>query len=234
MPQTEVTEHESPQRRRRSLSAAWLLAGVALALAAVLGGCSDDSSSSSSAEPSRDATSSTVADDPASTDTTTEPHPAADATAEQGSGGSTPVSAVEADVIRRYLAFWEARHSANTGIPDPASPALVESATGEQLGVVTRETQRNLDQGLTFQERSGPAAIQRVRVVEVDGDRAQVQECVVDDELLVDRNTGAVVDDSIETHSVVGALERVGGEWRVSSVRLVQQWEGVAGCALAS
>jgi hypothetical protein len=234
MPPMEDTEHESPRRRRRSPSAAWLLASVVLALAAVLGGCTDESSSTSSAEPSRNATSSTVADDPASTDTATEPDPAADVTAERGSGGSTPVSAVEAEVVRRYLAFWEARRSANTGIPDPAAPALAESATGEQLGVVTRETQRNLDQGLTFQDRSGPAAIQRVRVVEVDGDRAQVQECVVDDELLVDRETGAVVDDSIETHSVVGDLERVVGEWRVSSVRLVQQWEGVAGCALVS
>jgi hypothetical protein len=231
---TEVIEHESPRRRRRSPSAQWLLAAVALALAPVLGGCSDDSSSTSSTAPSRDATSSTVADNPASADSAGEPDAAADITGERGSGNSTPVSAAEAEVIRRYLAFWEARRSANTGIPDPASPALVESATGEQLLVVTRETQRNLDQGLTLQRRSGPAGIRRVRVVEVDGQRAQVQECVVDDELLVDRDTGAVVDDSIETHSVVGDLERVGGEWRVSSVRLVQQWEGVAGCALVS
>ncbi|HRW42149.1 MAG TPA: hypothetical protein P5193_11430, partial [Microthrixaceae bacterium] len=66
------------------------------------------------------------------------------------------------------------------------------------------------------------------------GDRAVVQECVVDDGLVVSRDTGEVVDDSVSTHNVQAEMLRVDGVWKVSEARLLQQFEGVAGCALAS
>jgi hypothetical protein len=61
-----------------------------------------------------------------------------------------------------------------------------------------------------------------------------VLECVVDDALVIRRATGAVTDDTVATHNVLADLERIDGAWRVSAVRLVQRWEGVAGCALVS
>ena len=68
-------------------------------------------------------------------------------------------------------------------------------------------------------------------VIEVGGDRAVVQECVVDDQVVVRRDSGAVVNDAVASHNVRGELKRVGGVWRVSEARLIQRWEGVAGCA---
>ena len=112
-------------------------------------------------------------------------------------------------------------------------PALRDFATGAQLDAVVAETQANLEQGLALRQADDPLDYQRVDVIEIEGDRAVVQECVVDDLVVVRRDTGAVVNDAIATHNVRGELLKVDGVWRVSQARLVQRWEGVAGCAAA-
>ena len=92
----------------------------------------------------------------------------------------------------------------------------------------------NLDQGIAFRQRKDPANFRRVKVASLNGDSATVQECFVDDGLVVRRADGAVVNDTIATHSVKGEMVRVDGRWRLAKAELVQRWEGVAGCARAS
>ena len=96
------------------------------------------------------------------------------------------------------------------------------------------ETRANLEQGLAFRPAEDPVDIQRVTVLEVQGDHAVVQECVVTDGVIFRRDTGEVVDGDVYTQNIRGELQRIDGVWRVSSARLIQQWEGVAGCAHAS
>lgn len=147
----------------------------------------------------------------------------------------TGADSAEQEVIDRYLGYWAARLEANSGVPDPAHPGLAEFATGAQLEAAMSEAQSNLEAGLAYRQREDPAAIQRVEVVSIEGDVAVVQECYVDDGLVVRQDTGEVVDDDISTHNVRGDLVREdGGPWRVSAVRAIQVWEGVAGCALVS
>jgi len=138
------------------------------------------------------------------------------------------------EIIDNYLAYWEARFEANTGTPDPTDPALARFATGAQLEAVIAETKKNLDEGRAFRAASEPRNFRRVVVVSVEGDRAEVQECFVDDGQVIERATGRVLNDAVSTQSVLGTLRRVDGQWRVSGSDLVQRWEGVAGCALAS
>ena len=95
-------------------------------------------------------------------------------------------------------------------------------------------TQANLDEGRAFREAAQPVNYREVTVSSVDGDRAEVQECVVDDRLVVVRATGEVINDEVATHNVRATLRLVDGVWKVSATSLVQIWEGVAGCALAS
>lgn len=140
----------------------------------------------------------------------------------------------EQEVINRYVGYWDARFRANSGTPNPDDPALAEYATGAQLDAVIAETRKNLDDGRAFQPRKNPANIRRVKVISLTGDQAVVQECFVDDGLVVRRDTGAVVNDTIATHNVRGELTRVDGAWRVSRAQLIQRWEGIAGCALDS
>lgn len=145
--------------------------------------------------------------------------------------GTTPA---EQEVIDQYVGYWQARYEANHGTPDPASPALRRYATGPQLQMVIVETKKNLEAGLSFENPKHPRSFRRIVVESIDGDHAVVQECVVDDGVVVRRNTGAVVNDDVGTHSVRAKLTRIDGSWRVAKARLIQHWEGVAGCALAS
>ncbi|MCB0978785.1 MAG: hypothetical protein KDB02_15130, partial [Acidimicrobiales bacterium] len=99
---------------------------------------------------------------------------------------------------------------------------------------VITETRGNLEGGFALQHRDDRNGFQQVTVLSVEGDTAVVQECFVDDDLIVRRDTGEVVNDAIATHNVRGEMNRVDGAWRVSEARLIQRWEGVAGCAAGS
>ena len=196
-------------------------------LVVLLAACGDDDgpeTSGTTTEAPATSTTSTAA----ATSTTT------DDDGDGQSGTTAPGTSEEQEVVDRYVAYWDARFAANSGTPDPDDPALREYATGEQLDAVVAETRGNLEQGLAFRRADDPHDIQWVTVVEIDGDHAVVQECVVSDGVVVERDTGEVVNDDVATHNVRGELERVDGVWRVSAARLVQRWEGVAGCALDS
>ena len=198
---------------------------LAVLLCSVAVGCSDDDAtpSTSTAEAQR-ASTTTDATSSTSTTTTTTTAPAAPAPSDQ---------TAEEEIVARYIGYWDARLAANSGTPDPDAPALRDFATGAQLDTVIAETGANLDQGLALRRPDDPVGFQQVRVIEIDGDRAVVQECVVDDLVVVRRDGGAIVNDAIATHNVRGELVKVDGVWRVSEARLVQRWEGVAGCAAA-
>lgn len=209
-------------------SSAPVLALPALVLAIVLSSCSDDQpASSSSSAPVESTTTSAERDaTPSSTTAQTSPTTTVDAAA----AGATEKD----EVIARYIGYWDARRAANDGTPDPSDPGLPEFATGPQLEAVISETRANLERGVAFRPAATPAGIQRVTVIELSGDRAVVQECVVSDGVVVRRDTGEVIDDSVSTHNARGTLARIDGVWKVSSAEIVQRWEGVAGCALAS
>ncbi len=186
-------------------------------------------------------------DSVATTTTTQVPAASADRPTELSTEGSTatsiaPTSAPpstndassELEVIERYVGYWDARFAANTGVPNPNHPGLSEYATGAQLDAVTAETQGNLEAGRSFEPRPEPANVRDVTIISIGDGEAIVQECFVDDGLVMATATGEVINDTIATHSVRGVLHIVDGSWRVTSTSLVQRWEGVAGCALAS
>lgn len=222
------------QKRRQWWTQRWAAVLVVGVLAGGCGGGDDrtDPPPSTSNAPdgtnsSPQSTTGSTSTTPSSTTSTTSVPP--------DTSGPTGADAAEQEVIDRYLGYWAARLEANSGVPDPAHPGLAEFATGAQLEAAMSEAQSNLEAGLAYRQREDPAAIQRVEVVSIEGDVAVVQECYVDDGLVVRQDTGEVVDDDISTHNVRGDLVReAGGPWRVSAVRAIQVWEGVAGCALVS
>lgn len=223
-----MSVHVSRNFRHWRLGRSMLAVLIAASLATSCGG--DDDPPAASGEPTstiRDTT-----DGSSSTAGTGSTTPTTSTTNVTSTTG--PASSPEQEVIDRYVAYWEARFAANSGTPNPDDPALREYATGAQLDAVVAETQSNLDNGLALRRRDDPANIRRVTVVSIEGDHAVVQECFVDDGLVVRRDTGEAVNDTIATHNVRGELGRVDGAWRVAEARLIQRWEGVAGCAAAS
>ena len=204
--------------------------GGLIALAVLLGigtlGCSGDDGATPSTSTSEGRRSSTTTE-------TTGPASTTESTTTT-SGSTPPGESTEEEIVARYIAYWDARFAANSGTPNPDDPALRDFATGAQLDAVIAETRANLENGLAFRPAANPSDIQRVDVIQLEGDHAVVQECVVTDGVIYRRDTGEVVDGEVYTQNVRGELQRVDGVWRVSSARLVQQWEGVAGCAHAS
>jgi len=151
-------------------------------------------------------------------------------------GTSTTSSVTEgpaAEIVARYKMFWQVRFEANQPPPNPDLPGLADYATGQQLDKVRTETRDNLQQGLAVRHGPSSGARSSVKVLDVAGDEATVQECVVDDGVRYRFSSGEVVDDSVSTHSVRATMERVDGAWKLAAARLLQEWKGVAGCALS-
>lgn len=211
-------------RRSQTRQRAVVLVLSSLALVASCGGDSPESAAGSGTTTSVDSTTTTTSVD---TTTTTSSVPRTSTTIDRATNP-------EEEVIDRYVGFWVARLEANSGTPDPSDPALAEFATDEQLDRVIAETQRTLDEGLAFEAPDDPADIQSVTVVSIDGDTAVVQECFVDDTVVIRRDTGEIVDDSVRTQNIRGTLRLIDGNWKVSRAELLQESEGVSGCALAS
>ncbi len=210
--------------KRRSRSR---LVTLALGLSLLAVACTDDDPNTASSTTGSDRSSTTTSATASSTTTT-------DATISSTTSTTSTGQVVEEEIVARYIGYWNARFAANSGTPNPDDPALRDFATGAQLDAVIAETRANLDQGLAFRRATSPANVQRVEVVQVDGDQAVVQECVVSDGVIIRRDTGEVINDDVSTHNVRGELTRVDGVWRVSAAQLVQRWDGVAGCASGS
>ena len=169
----------------------------------------------------------------ASTTSTTDRPSSTTQTGDTSTSTSAPADDVEALVADRYLEFWDARFEANTDPVDPDNPRLRDLATGEQLANVIDETQRRKDAGLAFREADDSVKERRVRVVNVEGDVATLQDCATNDDVVYRVATGEVVDDSVVTRNISAEMRLVDGQWRLAGAQELQKWEGVAGCALS-
>lgn len=141
---------------------------------------------------------------------------------------------MEAEIVDRYLAFWDARFEANTEPVNPDDPRLADLATGPQLDNVREETKQRADAGLALRRPEDTVTERRPRIIEVEGDVATIQDCAINDSIVYRVATGEVLDDSVVTRSVSATMRLVDGQWRLEATRELQKWEGVAGCALAS
>lgn len=141
---------------------------------------------------------------------------------------------LQQEIVDRYEGFWTVRLRANQSPVNPDAPTLAEYATGAQLDNVRGETQQRLDDGLALRAPDESVTDHRVRVVSVTGESAQLQDCFVNDGVVYRVATGEVVDDAIVTRNVTASMVLVDGVWKLESATVIQEWEGVAGCALDS
>ena len=63
--------------------------------------------------------------------------------------------------------------------------------------------------------------------------KRQLQDCATNDGIVYRVATGQVIDDSVVTRSVSATMRRVDGTWKLAEARVLQEWKGVAGCALS-
>lgn len=180
----------------------------------------------STSAPIDDPTSTAAPSTPATPDPTATVEPTVEPTIE-----TAPIELVLADRVRELFAIREAANDAPA--PDPDDPAMATVATGEALQALVDETARRLDDGLAI--RAGEAGLADIRVgfIEAAATTASVSVCSVDDGVIYRVDTGEVLNDAVATHNYQVDLELVDGVWLTNRVVRLQQWEGVAGCALA-
>jgi len=211
-----------------------MIASVALA-ACSSGG--DDALATSSSSTSSVETESTAS--PTTAESTTVPTSAAPVSTEAEEAPTTepatePESAIEEVLADQIRGYFDARAAANAApAPNPDDPRLAEFAVGEELAAVVANTQGRLDAGQAI--RSGDAGLADIRVgfVDAGASGASAAACAVDDGVIYDLATDAVFNDDVVTHTYQIDLELHDGVWKVSRIVRVQQWEGVAGCALS-
>lgn len=211
-----------PHHHRTASSPIRRTALVVAVACLVIGSCSGDDDDAIP-DPS---SSSTTSSSSTSTSSTTE--------ADETSSTTTAPDDVQALVTARYLEFWDARFEANTEPVDPDSARLRDLATGDQLTNVVAETQQRKDSGLALRAADDPVKERRVRLVDVQGDTATIQDCATNDDVVYRVATGEVLDDSVVTRNISAEMRLVDGQWRLAAAQELQKWEGVAGCALSS
>lgn len=211
-----------PHHHRTASSPIRRAALVVAVACLVVGSCSGDDDD---AIPDPSSSSTTLASS-TSTSSTTEP--------DETSPTTTAPDDVQALVTARYLEFWDARFEANTEPVDPDSARLRDLATGDQLTNVVAETQQRKDSGLALRAAEDPVKERRVRLVDVQGDTATIQDCATNDDVVYRVATGEVLDDSVVTRNISAEMRLVDGQWRLAAAQELQKWEGVAGCALSS
>jgi len=186
----------------------WRTLTLLLVAALALGACSDDDPDGSA---SRGESTSTTR---RSTTTTT----------------VEPSEALEEEVEAAYVASSRAFIDA-AAIPDPNFPALAATHTGPML-----EQRRGVLLGLQADGRViryPPNSQYRIEVsdIEIDGDVARLDVCVVDDGETVVATSGEVVAHGLFTVQSRAAMRRVDGTWRLAERVEEGESEGIAGCA---
>jgi hypothetical protein len=139
----------------------------------------------------------------------------------------------QADVVARYRMFWQVRFEANREPVNPDDPRFAEYATGQQLANVVKETRERRDNGLAIRRPEPSITERRVKVTQIDGDTATLQDCSTNDGIVYRVAGGEVVDNAVVTYSVLATMRRVDGTWKLDHTNIIQKWEGVAGCALS-
>lgn len=141
----------------------------------------------------------------------------------------------EQKVVESVEGLFKARDDAGA-IPDPGYPLLAVYATGALLQADVGDVQRLKDKGLAVELPANSITEERVKVVAINGDLAQVEVCSIDDSIIVHAGSrepayeyppGFAV-----THLYALEMVRQFDSWKVAGLTRQQRWEGVAGCAV--
>jgi hypothetical protein len=145
------------------------------------------------------------------------------------STSSIQPSAEQDAILAAYKGYWDTWLAANDP-PNPDHPDLERYATGSAYSRAVEATRKHRDLGQRFRLPEGARYSHNPIDVLVDGDRAEVRDCSVDDGLIVDSSTGAVLNDAVNTRLIKAELVREGDQWKLHDAAVISEWEGVSGC----
>lgn len=188
-----------------------LIALAGILLAVVFTGCTNsDDKASSPITTHRSEVSSTTSTTTDTTDTTTE------MTDEQA-------------IIAAVDGYWRSYLVAGNP-PDPSHPIIDEYTTGDaKVRMVDRLSELQIA-NQALRAPSPSILTSTVAVLSIEGETANVADCVVDDTQLVQLPSGQVLDDEVGTVMFSLTLQRVDGSWKVAIKSVAKKWEGQTQC----
>lgn len=193
------------------------VATLSIALVLMAGSCGDPDSIS--APP--------TSEPPSSSMTTTSAVSSSSTTA-------TSLVPLDAIVFTSYKSALDAFNHALADPPNPDDPLLAQTMVDPMLGQAMKLAGEW--RGFGQAGKAPPDSVRRITLIssDVDGDRATIEACSVDDGIVYEPATGTVLNDKVTTAHDRATLTLVDGIWKLATREQVEKWEGVAGCALDS
>jgi hypothetical protein len=130
-----------------------------------------------------------------------------------------------------YLDYYEAFFVAAAEPVNPQLPALQRLMMGDQKRVVTRNLEDMRARGHATRLPPGSKRGQDPRVVELQADGSvEVTSCEVDDSIVYEVDTGAVVNDDAVTNVISATLIEESGQWKVTFSERTETSPGIVEC----
>ncbi len=115
--------------------------------------------------------------------------------------------------------------------PNSEDPDLRRYLTGDLLGRYQADIARQAKEAVVVRAPRNSVTKYTIEQVRVDGDTATLQECSVNDLVVVSKRTGKVLNDEVKTRELKTVAKKVNGQWKLSMRSTSREWQGVAGCA---
>jgi hypothetical protein len=144
---------------------------------------------------------------------------------------TTPEQAAEA-AVRQVAEAWSRAATRLAASPDPTDAALSRYLTGDFLSGTVQSQQDRARKHLTSRPANPDRHLYRIDSISIHGENAVLNECVVNDFVLLDAKTGKILDDSVATRNVQTSAKRISAIWKLSERTTLKEWNGVAGCAV--
>lgn len=123
-------------------------------------------------------------------------------------------------------------------IPDPNHPLFSAYLTEPQLSASRDVVRKLAEKGLAARPVRNSIAEREVTVTGVEGETATAEACVVDDGQVVHVDSGEPAFEYSEgqASTALFSAELVDefGSWKIAQLRVLERWEGVAGCAVGA
>jgi hypothetical protein len=130
-----------------------------------------------------------------------------------------------------YLAYWDAYMEATAEPVNPQFPAMQQLVTGAQQRVVTRDLENRQARGEAARLPPNSRLQHEVLSAELQGDGSvQITECEVNDAIVYDIASGAIINDDIVTKLATAEMVNEGGSWKIRDSTVVRRWPGEVEC----
>jgi hypothetical protein len=132
-----------------------------------------------------------------------------------------------------FLDYYEAFFTAAAEPVNPQLPELQRLMTGDQRRIVTRNLEDMRARGHATRLPPDSHRRQDPRVVTLRADGSvEVTSCEVDDSIVYEVDTGAVINDDVVTNVIAATLVNERGQWKITFSERTKTSPGIVECVI--